>query len=1263
MKAPLLIFTIFYFAIQGFSQPMKSFSKKSVEWNKVVKISDGEGGYLDLMNCTDCHNLFGNSRVPFYSIRSSESAITSARLVKSDWRAIPFWEMSGVDTQMAKNAPEFIFLADEINRKPASKVGIRLVRKNGNAWERLVSFSIETNGRVIEGSQKRIFKTNGSENSVFNTGQWLKIGVAQTGVYQLTASELSATGLNVIGRNSANIRMFGTGGKMLSESNSDFKFQDIPEIAIQVEDGGDGVFDENDRVIFYGQDPNSWLYNATSKSYQFQKNIYSDTSYYFITYLEGGPKRVQGEASSTNPEVVVNYYPERWIYSPDNINVLSAGREWYADVLDFNTTKQVTFNTSNLVCDSVVRIRVGLMARSGVGYPISVKLNGSALSNSITPSPISLTAPFGNYGSNLDFAANSILDCNVSTVPIDISYLKQGNPQSIGYVNYVEMNARQRLTWTGNNFGFRSFAYPGKVVGFNIANYPSNVRVWNVTYPSAITQINTSGGSFAVPQDTLLEFFAFADNNLPRPVLFKMIPNQNLRGMAVPDMIIVSNSKFMQEATRLANFRRENDSLTVEVVDLEKVYNEFSSGSQDVTAIRNLAMLHYYKDDTQKLRYLLLFGDCSFDYKNRIANNTNFVPVYQGVPNLNIVASYASDDYYGILSQAKTGWDFNAMMEIGVGRLPAKNVDEAKILVDKVISYHNSASNLGSWRTRFSFVADDGDGCTHSDQANDLAETVRLNYCPATISKIYLASYNQIANAGGFTSPDCTSDILNAIENGSLVVNYTGHGGETVWADEYLFSSDFISGLKNSNKLSFFITATCDFGRHDLPAQVSGAESLLLNPNGGAIGVMTTGRPVNSYSNKLINDAFYKSLIISRIGITGRMGDVMMFTKNLNSDKYNNRGFSFLGDPSAKFAFPKEEVVVTSFPTDSIQGLDLVEFSGEVRTGNQIDNQFNGNVFATVFDRPSLLKLSDNELTWGCKTTYPYLKNVLYNGSVKVSEGKFKFRFFASKDVSYQVGLGKINLYAMDKSRKVDGAGCKTDVKVGGINPNPIVDDEGPIIKAFMNDTSFINNGLVGVNANLLVFLEDSSGINTSGLGLGHDLTATLDGSQIYILNSYYQSDEGNFKKGSLLFPFRNLTYGQHSVTIKAWDNFNNSSTLTITFVVGGSEAGGLIVKDLRLFPNPFYDNIYLSLENVFAGSSVDIRIGITDILGRPIFTKSWVFDNSNARIGAFRELAWDGKREDGIRLPAGTYLCEILLNSDTDGTSYKINKKIVLLN
>jgi hypothetical protein len=394
------------------------------------------------------------------------------------------------------------------------------------------------------------------------------------------------------------------------------------------------------------------------------------------------------------------------------------------------------------------------------------------------------------------------------------------------------------------------------------------------------------------------------------------------------------------------------------------------------------------------------------------------------------------------------------------------------------------------------------------------------------------------------------------------------------------------------------------------------------------------------------------------------MGDAMREAKNINTDKISNRGFTLLGDPSAAFAFPGKEVVITNLTTsDTIKGLNLVVLKGEVRKNGVKEENFNGKVFATLYDRPGRLSIIDDDICVGFDKTYSYQRSILYNGSTTVSNGNYEFKFYVSKDISFLPGYGRISLYAMDESQPRDASGYKKDLIVGGLNPNPKFDNEGPQIRLFMNDTSFLNYGLVGKDADLLVYLrDDSSGINVTGLGLGHDLTATLDGEQLFILNDYFENDEGSYTTGHLRFPLRDLSIGLHSIVVKAWDNSNNSSEAEIFFEVGNSNEGGKIVKNVVLFPNPSSENFYLQMENAYAGQKVNIQLEIYNIIGERISTKEWEYDNSTARLGSGKELAWDGTKSDGSRLPTGTYFCKIVLKSDTDGAEYKIDRKIVLI-
>jgi hypothetical protein len=340
----------------------------------------------------------------------------------------------------------------------------------------------------------------------------------------------------------------------------------------------------------------------------------------------------------------------------------------------------------------------------------------------------------------------------------------------------------------------------------------------------------------------------------------------------------------------------------------------------------------------------------------------------------------------------------------------------------------------------------------------------------------------------------------------------------------------------------------------------------------------------------------------------------------------------------------------------------MVELEGEILESSEVrDSIFQGRVYSTLYDRPGLLSIIDGE---PCNpNSYGYQRSILYNGSAPVKDGRFSLKFFVSGDISYLTGNGRISLYAQDTTRIIDAAGSRKNLKVGGLNPNPIEDQNGPVIRLFMNDTTFFDHGLTGENADLLVFLRDfESGINVTGLGLGHDLVAVLDEGQSFVLNEFFENDEGSFQNGSLRFPLRGLSAGDHFIRVRAWDNFNNSSEAVIHFTVGISEINNLIAKELSIFPNPFSDKVYFRLESAFAGENAQVNIEIIDLAGQKITEKSWNFAESAARPGASGELFWDGTKPDGSKLPAGMYFCRIVLKSDTADGEFKITRKLVLI-
>lgn len=1257
-----LIFQVFWTSRECHGQSLQFSHVITPVWQPLNKTSNAAGTFVSL-NCNACGVDQENPQTAAWTNFFPGWKIDKAELKDAVWEDVPFWEIPALDTNFLKeNTATVRIIPSEQQKTLGSRIEIRLLRAGKNGWEKLKSGRAEISytelGNARSGVPDGILS---QPNSVFASGVWVKIGITRTGVYQMSHGDLKNLGLDMEGKSSDRIRMYGSGGKQLPEGSRFYSFQDIREIPIQVEDGGDGVFNNSDRIFFYGEDPNVWTANVARRSYEFRNNIYSDSSYYFITLSnEPGGKRVTLQNNVPTVQTTISHYPDRWIYAPENINVLSLGRAWYADVFDFNTSKTISISTPNLSEDSVFRLRFGLMARSGIRYPFRFQVNGVML-NDTAPESINLGSVFGFYGKDINANRYFKPGPGTTSLAITVSYQKSGNPESIGYLNFIEATGWRRLVWQTKGFGFRSFDHIGKNVAYQLNGLPADARVWDVSNLHNIRQMPLQQNQFSLLQDSIKEFYAFSPSDLLTPPLMMRMANQNLRGMESPDLLIVTHPNFIEQAYRLANFRRSHDKMNVEVVTHHQVYNEFSSGSQDITAIRNLAMHLYYKDTLARFRYLLLFGDCSYDYKNRVADNFHMMPTYESPASLYVLSSYASDDFFGILAKNKSGWESNDMMDIGVGRLPAKNREEADILVNKLVHYASSEKCLGSWRNRYTFVSDNGDYCEHSRQANDLSESLLQRNLTANVKKIFIGAYERISGAGGITSPAATNDLLSSIEKGNLIVNYTGHGGETIWADEFLFTREMIDRLKNYDRLSFFITATCDFGRHDHPGQLSGAESLLLNNAGGAVGIMTTGRPVGSANNFAINQSFYQSLFKPVNGKPGRMGDAIREAKNNNSDKVSNRGFTLLGDPSAAFAFPDEKIEVNAV-NDTIRGLDFVEIQAEIKDdkGNR-DSLFQGRAYASLYDRPGILSIIDGEPC--TSSNYPYQRSILYNGSTSVKDGKFRMQFYVSGDISYLTGSGRLSLYAEDKTRVVDASGNRTGLNVGGLNPNPIPDSRGPSLRLFMNDTNFVNYGLTGENADLLVFLSDAeSGINATGLGLGHDLIAVLDEKETFILNEFFENDEDSYTSGRIRFPLRELSAGIHKIRVKVWDNFNNSADAEIYFEVGISGVNNLIAKEIEIFPNPFTDQVFLRMQSALAGENIQIGIEVLSLEGKIIADKSWTFENSVSRPGAKGELFWDGRNKDGSKLPPGMYFCRISLKSDTAEGEFKIIKKLMLV-
>lgn len=1113
----------------------------------------------------------------------------------------------------------------------------------------------------------------GQYSSVLSQGNWYKIATNKSGVYQLTYSSLEGLGVDVNSLQISAIKLYGNGGGMLPRLNSDFRHDDLVENAIKIYDANNnGVFESSDYILFYGESPHSWRYNKQLGLFQHETHLFSDETNYFLTIdNQSEGRRIASKIALQNAAKIITSFSDFSFHESELENLIHSGKEWFGERFDIQNNQSFDFNFPNLDQSSAVSIKTAVVARSFSPSSFTIKENSNMLHT------ISVNAVPAAYGQEYAKTASKTTDfiSSSSDITINVEY-NSSDDGAQAWLNYIEVNARRSLKMSGNSLLFRDESSLGNEVGtFELLNATSGISVWDITDPTSIvqmpTEINGSVLSFNDSLNELHEYIAFNSSAYLTPILKGKVANQNLHNTSLDvEYVIVSHPKFLSAAERLANFHQEKDDLTSIIVTPEQIYNEFSSGVQDVSAIRDF-LRYLYKRPNSKLKYVLLVGDGSYDPKNRVEDNTNFIITYQSVNSTHKTLSYITDDYFGLLDDNE-GLFVNDLVDIGVGRFPVSTLSQANILVDKVERYYAEES-FGSWRNDIAFIADDGDGSdgnTHMWQADSLANIVDDTYTDINIEKIYLDNYLQESTTGGNRSPDAQAAINNRINKGALLINYTGHGGQLGWTNERILEVKQINEWSNSNKLPLFMTATCNFSHFDNPAETSAGEYTLLNPQGGAIALLSTTRLVYSAPNYNLNTKFVKTLFEKVGGEFPRLGDVFKQTKVLSGTSTNNRNFTLLGDPALCLAYPEYKVQTTNI-VDTLKALGEVTIEGRIiddyglieplesarnsRTG--ILDSFNGTVFVTVYDKEIIRTTLGQE---SC-TPMPYRdqNNILYKGAASVKNGGFSFSFIVPKDIAYNYGAGKISYYAVsDDEQPTDAGGSDEGFVIGGTADDIIYDYDGAELELYMNTRNFSDGGITDANPVLLADIFDFSGINTVGNGIGHDITAVLDGNTAnpYVLNDFYEAKKDDYTRGVVSFPLYNLEKGEHTLTLKVWDVFNNSTESTITFVV--ADENEFTISDYSTYPNPFSSNTDIYFQHNKVNQDLDVMLEIYSITGTLVYRFQENYYDNGYRIGP---ISWNGKDEYGGQLSAGMYIAKLgVSSSDGDFTSKSI--RIILL-
>ncbi len=1112
-----------------------------------------------------------------------------------------------------------------------------------------------------------------AQSSVLSSGDWYKVSVEKDGVYKISFDLLKKMGINPTSIDPRKIRIFGREGGMLPQANNVARPGDLLECAITVIGEDDGRFDKGDYILFYAEGPDDFEYDMNRGIFRYENNLYSDRNFYFLTIGPDNGKRLGTAGNVEGDFPIIETFNAQSYYEKDAVNIERSGREWFGEKFGVETSYTLTYEIPGISAGSTIKIVSDVMGQSYTDASFKLLFNNVPIAEQkISPIPNGRYSVKGlHQRDTIAIEANDVSAPSAASQVVKYEFIK-GTGFSQGYLDFILIDYLRDLALYDNQTFFlsaSSTANPHST--FSVRVPSSDIRIWNVTDPyNAISQEFTMAGStarFSSSTEQLHNWIVF-NSKVPEPAIVGKIANQNLSGIGTPNLLIITNDVFRTEAERLAAHRASFSNWTTAVVTTDEIYNQFSGGRQDVTALRDFVKLLHDRDPAA-FRALLLFGKGSYDYKDRMPNNTNFVPTYQSRNSLHPLQTYSSDDYFVFLENNEGTWSESPAehhtLDAGVGRLPVTTAEEARNVVDKIISYETSHDRAGAWRKKIVFVADDGnseDGFTslHQYQADQLATEIEQNFPAMDARRLFMGSYNKKVQPNGETVPDLVDDIRRSFDLGALIINFTGHGSELVWADERVLTEKTIEGLRNE-RYPFLVTATCEFGRQDDPLLTSTAERLLSKKDAGSIGLVTTARPVNATTNFSLNEAFYEALFERDEQGYSTIGEVFQKTKNNSTSGVSNRNFSLIGDPSMVLAIPQYSIDVTSLNTtsgsDVLKGLSTVIATGKVTDPAGVTaTSFNGIVEATLYDREKeYVTIGKNDPPF----EYRQWDNAVFRGRATVRDGEFEMTFMMPSNIEAEIRQGKFSLYAFDPASGIDAKGVNTTVPVGGTESNVASDTQPPVIRLFMGDTTFVDGGVTTPDTYLIAKLRDESGINISGYGDGNSIVARLDASEeVYVLNDYYISDVDTYKSGSIRFPVLSLAPGVHTITLYAWDVHNNPAEATISFRVSGE--GELVIEEFGNYPNPFQDKTTFFLKHNRSGDDLRAQLFIFTLGGELINSGEISIAESQHHIDLMELNAWD---TSGKKLPPGLYLARVILRSMTNGAKNEKVTKLIVLN
>lgn len=1099
--------------------------------------------------------------------------------------------------------------------------------------------------------------------SVLNSGKWVKVRVAETGVYKLTFSELKKMGFS----NPDNVSVYGYGGWPLEEDFSKTWSDDLPEVSL---------YKGADYMLFYAKGPVKWQYDS-SNGFVHTNNPYSMYGYYFLTEKESASKVMHAKPSASGASLKLTTFDDYKVWEKELISVNASGRELYGESFEANLSQDFKVSVPGIThANGKVSLSFIAKATSGTGI-VTMSVDG----NEVITRTISQNTE--DYVMAKEVKQTSVWSGDkTENVKVNILYNKSGHKNV--RLNYFRLQMVRTLKPYGASTFFRSLASVGNASRFVIEGANSNMLVFDVTdgvSPARMeTELNGTEMSFSIPASSgLREFVLVQPTQLTAPETVGAITNQNLHGLAQQDMIIIAQPGFTEQAERLAEAHRSHDNLSVQVVSPEKIYNEFSSGTPDASAYRRFMKMFYDRrtSDADAPKYLLLFGDGSYDNRQLTTNwkqidMTNMLLTYQTEESLNQF-SYVVDDYFGFLDDADNRVDIaNKKVNVGIGRFPIRTLTQATQTVDKVIAYMEN-KQTGTWKNNLCFMADDGSSSDKFSQAHMLQADTLTDYLAAQhpeflVNKLYYDAYKKEQTGGQTGYPEVRSNLQKLLKDGVLLINYTGHGGTAALSDEKVVTQTDINQFTYT-RLPVWVTATCDFTRFD-DLNTSAGEDLFLNKKSGGIALFTTVRVAYIPYNAYINSRLIRNLFEKAEGKRLTLGEVIRRTKcdlvGTSSATYK-LGFCLIGDPALKLNYPEYHMQVTAVngkPVDaeavSFRALEKITVEGEVTDGKGLlASGFNGVINPTVKDSKTTVTCLNNNKTSDSPFSYTDYPNTLYIGNDSVRDGKFSFTFTVPKDISYSNLQGKMNLYAVDDQNGHEAQGNFDNFIVGGTSDTAEKDTDGPEVRAlYLNDSTFVDGGQVNTTPFFVAKLWDKSGVNISGSSVGHDMMLIIDGSasRSYNLNNYYQLLPGEEGTGIVKFMLPVLEPGIHQAEFWAWDVQNNSTLHTFTFeVVEGLKP---FITEIIATPSPARQQVTFHITHNRPESRMKVGIMVYDLTGRLYWKHE---ESGSSELFKAYQVSWDLTNGAGGRVRPGVYIYRAALSTDNSKEATAAKKFIIL--